>query len=655
MRRPPSPIFSHDAPRVPICRAASSAFGKFLSRASPRSKLTSHPRSPYPVASLCLIPRRRYPLAPPHASSSPRSAMSPQWFCKIADEELGPMTSQQLSQLVRLRRLGPNDLVRKDDSKWVLASRVRGLFPEPSGAAAPPTGTAPTGTAPTGTAPTGTAPTGGAPAVGNKPSDGPSTGSQVTTVTMREVTADWSPSEAAAQAAGTPISSAPTNSASNASTPSLSTPSLSTPSSSSPAQAPSPAAAADLLVPGAVLGNYKILATLGEGGMGVVLKAQHVRMERMVALKVLRGQATESPAAIKRFQQEVRAAARLSHPNIVTAFDADDVNGLHFLVMEYVNGENLADYLSQRGKLDVAQAVDFVMQTAKGLEYAHGEGVVHRDIKPGNLLLDKRGVIKILDMGLASIREPQDASQDQVHADVTQANQLLGTFDYMPPEQAEDPRAVDHRADIYSLGCTLYRLLTGQLPFRGDNPLKKILAHRDQPIPSLRDLRPETPLELERVYKKMLAKKPEDRYQSMGEVLAALQQCLNPKTGDSASISGGLSGGGLSRDGTLRIEAPVDDADEYQLGGGPAKLLGGSPERIVIPASHDAADDDDFGGFQLAPVDGAEERWYWQCMGQEAGPFTLKQLRSKKLTPDDQVRRENGRKWFRAAEIRGLF
>ena len=526
--------------------------------------------------------------------------MTPQWFCKIADEELGPMTAQQLSQLARVRRLGPNDWVRKDDSKWVPAAKVKGLFPD---SPASPTLVPPSSP------------------------ESVQGGSQVTTVTMREVTTDWTPSEAALSGS-----------------PAISPASL---PGSPPATAEgksNAAAAAAALVPGAVLGNYKILDTLGEGGMGVVLKAQHVRMERLVALKVLRGQATESPAAIKRFQQEVRAAARLSHPNIVTAFDADDVNGLHFLVMEYVNGENLADYLSQRGRLDAAQAVDFVIQTAKGLEYAHGEGVVHRDIKPGNLLLDKRGAIKILDMGLASIRETQDAGQDQVHADVTQANQLLGTFDYMPPEQAVDPRSVDHRADIYSLGCTLFRLLTGQLPYRGENPLKKIFAHRDEPIPSLRDHRPEVPLELDRIFKKMLAKSPEDRYQRRGDVIAALQSCLNPKSSDSAWTSGG----------TLRIEAPADDGDDYQLGGGAARLRDGSKEQVIVPSSSDDADDE-FGGFQLAPVDGSEERWYWQCMGQEAGPFTLKQLRSKKLTPDDQVRRENGRKWFRAAEIRGLF
>lgn len=521
------------------------------------------------------------------------------------------MTAQQLAALVRSKRLGPQDWVRKDDSKWVPAAKVKGLFPSEGASASPPP-----------------------PAAGEAPASG------VTTIVRHEVTADWVPGSSGGSDTGW---SASGSSGAGAK------PSGGRPGEEGSAQG-SGSGNAVQLSPGSALGNYRILETLGEGGMGVVLKAQHIRMERLVALKVLRGQATESPAAIKRFQQEVRAAARLSHPNIVTAFDADDVQGVHFLVMEYVNGQNLADYLAERGRLEIPEAINYVLQTAKGLEYAHGEGVVHRDIKPGNLLLDKRGVVKILDMGLASIREPRESTEGVVHADVTQANQLLGTFDYMPPEQAEDPRSVDHRADIYSLGCTLYRLLTGQLPFRGDSPLKKILAHRDQPIPSIRDLRPEVPAEVERVYKKMLAKNPDERYPSMGEVVTALQGALEKK-----EPSVGLQGGSRFVSSGSSKSLPGDD--DYQLSSSDAPRLRGGGEAVVVPAGGVADDDDDdMGGFQLAPMDGvSEERWYWQCMGQEAGPFTLRQLRSKKLTPDDLVRRENGRKWMRAAEIFGLF
>lgn len=418
------------------------------------------------------------------------------------------------------------------------------------------------------------------------------------------------------------------------------------------------------LAPGATLGNYRILATLGEGGMGVVLKAQHVRMERIVALKVLRGQATESPAAIKRFQQEVKAAARLVHPNIVTAYDADEVQGVHFLVMEFVDGQNLADYLAARGRLELTQTIDFITQTATGLAYAHSKGVVHRDIKPGNLLVDKDGVVKILDMGLASIRESRDGADStdgDVHADVTQANQLLGTFDYMPPEQAEDPRKVDPRADVYSLGCTLYRLLTGHLPYRGESPIKKIIAHRDHPVPSLRDARADIPGEVDRIAQKMMAKRADDRYQSMSELLTDLNGCLTRRLGDprgggwTPSSPRGSSGepgtgGKASAGGRSSSKFGMGEHSQPASDGG----LRGDESPLVIQPTADTDNDDDF-GFNLAPAEGVGEgRYFWQCMGQEVGPFTLRQLRAKKLGPEELVRRENSRVWMRAIEIAGL-
>lgn len=526
--------------------------------------------------------------------------MAEHWFRKVGEVEQGPFTPQQLRGLARTKQLAPTDLVRRHDSKWVPAEKVKGLFPIE--AANPPT-----------------------------------------TASSAEMTADYSASSSGMGAGS--MAPSVTGGASGGVAGGVAGVAASAPAVKTPGSAGSSSEQDHGLTAGDTLGNYLILELLGEGGMGVVLKAQHKRMERMVALKVLRRQATQSPGAIKRFHQEVRAAARLSHPNIVTAYDADEVNGVHFLVMEYVNGINLADLLQQRGKLEVAEAVDYVLQTAKGLAYAHGEGVVHRDIKPGNLLLDKRGTVKILDMGLASIREPQDANPASREHEVTQANQLLGTFDYMPPEQALDPRGVDHRADIYSLGCTLFRLVTGQLPFRGDNPLMKIVAHREQPAPSMRELRSDVSFELDRVYKKMLAKKPDDRQPTMAEVIRDLEKAMSGHNGF-APVSGRsakASSGDLWGDGELRLEPS---------GGG----LRDSSESIRIPAGPVAdPEDDDDDAFQLAPaVGGGEERWFWQCMGQEVGPFTLKQLRSKKLSPDDQVRRENARRWIRADEVPGL-
>ncbi|MGA2033283.1 MAG: protein kinase [Thermoguttaceae bacterium] len=277
---------------------------------------------------------------------------------------------------------------------------------------------------------------------------------------------------------------------------------------------------------GLVVGNYVVQDTIGKGGMGAVYKARHRKMDRLVAIKMLPSSAMKSPEAVKRFEREVKAAARLSHPNIVTAYDADEHNGVHFLVMEYVEGQDLASIVKQQGPLPVATAVDYIVQAAKGLEYAHGEGVIHRDIKPANLLVDRKGTVKILDMGLARV----DGTAGAIDEGLTRDGQVMGTLDYMAPEQAMDTHRADARSDIYSLGCTLHYLLAGRGPFTGETVGQKIVAHREQPVPSLRTLRPDVPESLDAVFVKMLAKKPQDRQASMGEVIAQLQGCALPKT-----------------------------------------------------------------------------------------------------------------------------
>ena len=274
-----------------------------------------------------------------------------------------------------------------------------------------------------------------------------------------------------------------------------------------------------------VFGEYTVLEKIGQGSESIVLKAQHRRMKRLVAIKVLTSRAMRSRQSIERFFREAEAAARLSHPNIIAAYDASQCDGMDYLVMEYVDGQDLSTIVKEHGPLPLDQAVDWILQAARGLQYAHEEGIVHRDIKPANLLLDHRGVIKILDMGLARLPTLPELT-DEGEQQLTQVGQVMGTCDYMAPEQTLDSHQVDGRADIYSLGCTLYRVLAGYGPYTAKSFIGMFLAHRESPIPSLCAARPDAPPELDAAFGAMVAKRPDDRFRSMFDVIMALDACL---------------------------------------------------------------------------------------------------------------------------------
>ncbi len=270
------------------------------------------------------------------------------------------------------------------------------------------------------------------------------------------------------------------------------------------------------------VGNYVVLDNLGAGGMGTVYKARHRKMKRAVALKILRREGAGHSFA-RRFEREIETIAQLSHPNIVMAFDASEAEVGSFLVMEYVDGRDLGAEVKHGGPLSVAEAVEATIDASRGLEYAHRRGFVHRDVKPANLLRDSHRRTKVADLGLARLEVPEVDSDAASASAVTQAGSVLGTADYMAPEQALDPANVDYRSDIYALGCTLFYLLAGRPPYAAGSLIGLLLKHRDTVVPSLCDARPDVPAELDAIFRRMAAKSPADRYASMAEVIGALE------------------------------------------------------------------------------------------------------------------------------------
>lgn len=273
---------------------------------------------------------------------------------------------------------------------------------------------------------------------------------------------------------------------------------------------------------GFIIRQYRVVDELGRGGMGQVYKAVHQTMGRFVAIKMLAAELTKTEKARELFHREVRAAARLHHPNIVTAYDADHLGERFFLVMEFVDGPNLSQLVKERGPLPIDQACEYVRQAAVGLEYAHQMGLIHRDVKPSNLLVQQGPAgpqVKILDFGLALVTASETASGDSV---IGASNTVMGTPDYVSPEQARDQYKVDPRSDLYSLGCTFYYLLTGEPPFPGGSGLEKLVRHGSEPPVAIRTKRADIPEEIAAIVHRLLAKNPKWRHQTAGELAAEL-------------------------------------------------------------------------------------------------------------------------------------
>ena len=330
--------------------------------------------------------------------------------------------------------------------------------------------------------------------------------------------------------------------------------------------------------------RYKILGLVGQGGMGAVYKAEHRLMERLVALKVISRSFTANPQAVERFRREVKAAAKLSHANIVTAHDAEQAGELHFLVMEFVEGVGLDRLVAKQGVPTVPQACGLIRQAALGLQHAHDKGMVHRDIKPANLMVTRRGQVKILDFGLARLARELVASDAQAMtidagappSSATAAGMILGTPDYIAPEQAADSRQADIRADIYSLGCTFYFLLTGQPPFPKGTVMQKLASHMHTAPASVTLKRPEVPADVAAIVERMMAKETADRYQTPGDVAKELAAVLK---GTAASLP------------KLEVLKPAEDLFAgIDLAAIPVPLTSSAPQPLVTPAGGDISD-----------------------------------------------------------------
>lgn len=283
---------------------------------------------------------------------------------------------------------------------------------------------------------------------------------------------------------------------------------------------------------GFFLGKYKILGHLGTGGMSSVYLVEHVQMHQRRAIKVLPRKKVSDKTYLERFYIEARASASLEHPNIVRAFDVDHDRDTdtHYLIMEYVDGRDVGKIVEEDGPISPSDAASYIAQAATALQFAHDSGVIHRDVKPGNLLVDKNNEVKILDLGLALFKE------DEYSLTLEYNEKILGTADYLAPEQAMNSHDVDHRADIYGLGCTLFYMLTGEPPFNQGTLAQRIVMHQKKTPPPVSNYRDDCPAELQKILQHMMVKDPEQRFQTCHQVARACQQWLAGKPVDLGKV-----------------------------------------------------------------------------------------------------------------------
>jgi len=276
-----------------------------------------------------------------------------------------------------------------------------------------------------------------------------------------------------------------------------------------------------LALKGQMLDQFHMQQFVGGGGMGVVFKARDTTLDRIVAVKVVASHSLSTEDLKKRFLVEAQSAARLDHPNIARIYDSGRSRGLPYIVFEYIEGANIRDLVIKHGPLPLGDALSYTYQIAHALTHASQRDVIHRDIKPSNILVTRDGQAKLVDMGLARFHQVDATEEDLTNTGVT-----LGTFDYISPEQARDPRVADTRSDIYSLGCTLFYMLAGHPPFSQATPAQKLLKHQGERPPELLVLRPELPETVGKLVQCMLAKQPENRPQTPTELVVALADLL---------------------------------------------------------------------------------------------------------------------------------